>query len=261
MNNKYVCDIPMNRLKHCYMVGKVMEYVARDVFNLPEQECQEMFFLGNIHDSMYDFETDEHKHNEILSQIVSERYARTVLEHSKVTEDYQSVALDLLYFADQIVDGYGNVCSFDARVADILERHGLEDGVYQDTVDIVSYLRERGYEDIEQKVLQHFCIEFNSYENMLKELMLTAGLSEEKAYNELINLRKLVNDDITRPFDTKEIELFGVHYNIIPSGPELVDAILTETQYEYLQGCGFIEVKENEHEDVWENADIILEEG
>ena len=93
----------------------------------------------------------------------------------------------------------------------------------------------------------------------MQKLLLTAGLSEEKVYNELINLRKLVHNDITQPFDTKEIELYGMHYNIIPAPMELVDAILTETQYEYLQGCGFIEVKENEYEDVWENVDVEIE--
>lgn len=159
MNNETICNIPINRLKHCYMVGKVMEYVARDIFHLPETKCQEMFFLGNIHDSMYDFENDEMKHNEILSKIVSERYSRSILEHSKITDNYQSVELNLLYFADQIVDGYGNVCSFEDRIKDIYERHGLEDGVYQDTIDIVEYLKERGFDEIEQKVLQHFCID------------------------------------------------------------------------------------------------------
>ncbi len=165
MNNEQVCNIPINRLKHCYMVGKVMEYVARDLFHMPEEKCQEMFFLGNIHDSMYDFENDEQKHNEILSKIVSERYARSVLEHSKVTEDFGSTELNLLYFADQIVDGYGNVCSFEERIKDILDRHGTEDGVYQDTIDIVNYLKERWFDEKEQKVLKHFCIEKNRTEN------------------------------------------------------------------------------------------------
>lgn len=161
MNNEQICKIPENRLKHCYMVGKVMEYVAREIFHLPEKKCQQMFFLGNIHDSMYDFENDEMKHNEVVAEMVSDEYKRAVKEHSRVTEEYQSVELNLLYFADQIVDGYGNVCSFKERINDIYERHGLEDGVYQDTLDIVNYLQERGFDEIEQKVLKHFCIERN----------------------------------------------------------------------------------------------------
>ena len=42
-----------------------------------------------------------------------------------------------------MVDGKGQICSFDERLADILERHGKGDGVYQDTVDTVEYLKTK----------------------------------------------------------------------------------------------------------------------
>ena len=59
----------------------------------------------------------------------------------------------MIYFADQIVDGQGNICSFDDRIADIMARHGKDDGVYQDTVDIVAYLNSKEiFKTIEQDV-------------------------------------------------------------------------------------------------------------
>ena len=112
-------DIPINRLKHCYMVGKVMEFCAKKL-GYDKSFQQQMFFIGNCHDSMYDFETNETKHNEIISNMLKDTtYSKEVSLHSKYQDEYKSIALDLLYFADQIVDGYGNVSSFNDRIQDI----------------------------------------------------------------------------------------------------------------------------------------------
>ena len=150
-------QIPINRLKHCYMVGKVMEFCAKEL-KLNEEMQQEMFFIGYVHDSMYDFEKNETKHDEIVSNMLRETiFSKEVSLHSKYQNNYQSIALNLLYLADQIVDGYGNVVGFKKRIEDILNRHGKDDGVYKDTIEIVDYLKtKKELVELEKKCIKFF---------------------------------------------------------------------------------------------------------
>lgn len=134
-------EFPKTRFCHCYMVGLVMQYVAEKYYGYNDRAAAEMFVLGYLHDSMYDYETNETLHNEIIAGLLPDRYKLDVLHHSTYQTEYASDVLDMLYFADQIVDGSGKVCSFEERMADILNRHGIDDGVYKDTVDIVDHLR------------------------------------------------------------------------------------------------------------------------
>lgn len=136
-------NFPETRFKHCYKVGQTMEYIAKKYYGYDDKAASEMFVLGYLHDSMYDYESDETLHNEIVAKYLPEQYRQDVLHHSTYQTGYSSDALDMLYFADQIVDGSGKICSFDERIADILNRHGTGDGVYKDTVDIVDYLKSK----------------------------------------------------------------------------------------------------------------------
>ena len=145
--------MPVSRFKHCYMVAKVMEYIAKKYYNYDKTQAAEMFILGYLHDSMYDYETDELLHHDIIADLVPTKYKEPLKYHSAYQTEHQSDALDMIYFADQIVDGQGNICSFDDRIADIMARHGKDDGVYQDTVDIVAYLNSKEiFKTIEQDV-------------------------------------------------------------------------------------------------------------
>lgn len=146
--------MPESRFKHCYKIAEVMEYVAKNYYNYNNEQSAEMFMLGYIHDSMYDYESNETLHNEIVAELVPQKYKESVKNHSTYQTEYQSDALDMLYFADQIVDGNGNICSFDERIADILARHGTDDGVYQDTIDIVNYLNSN---ELFKKMEQDVC--------------------------------------------------------------------------------------------------------
>ena len=107
---------------------------------------------------MYDFEKNETKHDEIVSNMLRETiFSKEVSLHSKYQNNYQSIALDLLYLADQIVDGYGNVVGFKKRIEDILNRHGKDDGVYKDTIEIVDYLKtKKELVELEKKCIKFF---------------------------------------------------------------------------------------------------------
>lgn len=150
-------NIPENRLKHCYSVGKVMEYVVRQRGGT-ELGCRQAFFLGYIHDSMYDFEDEDTDHGECAAEVCPQ-YGDALGRHTyldKLDSDRWTGMLELLYFADCVVDGAGNIVGFDGRIRDVRRRHH-GDGVLEGTLTMVFTLEERGWSDMEEQVLDHFC--------------------------------------------------------------------------------------------------------
>lgn len=143
-------DFPENRYKHCYAVGKIMYEYSKQIFEWPEEKAIEMFVLGNIHDIGYELEPDPFKHEEIIANSLSNsyKYYNEIKYHSKLQNKYQSKELDLLYFADMVVNGYGNLCTFEERLQDLKNRYGENSDVYIETEKIAQYLFEKGFEDI-----------------------------------------------------------------------------------------------------------------
>ena len=73
--------MPESRFKHCYKVAEVMEYIAKNYYNYNNEQSAEMFMLGYIHDSMYDYESNETLHNEIVAELVPQKYKESVKNH------------------------------------------------------------------------------------------------------------------------------------------------------------------------------------
>ena len=91
--------MPINRFKHCYMVAKVMEYIAKKYYNYNDNQAFEMFMLGYLHDSMYDYETPEKLHHDIIADLVEPQYKAPLKHHSKLQFEHKSDPLDMIYFA------------------------------------------------------------------------------------------------------------------------------------------------------------------
>jgi uncharacterized FAD-dependent dehydrogenase len=135
--------LPIARFKHCYMVGTVMEYVSKKYFNYTLQESKDMFLLGFLHDSMYDFENEFFSHNEIISKLVPDKFKKELLYHSGIQNKYSSLNLDILYLADEVVNGYGEIGKFSERIKDIKKRHGKESKNYMETINLINYLNKK----------------------------------------------------------------------------------------------------------------------
>ena len=69
----------------------------------------------------------------------------------KFQREYDSPALRLLYFGDMTVDGEGNWCTFDERLADLRKRHGVQSEVYKESYQLATYLRKLGFDDTVHK--------------------------------------------------------------------------------------------------------------
>ena len=133
-----------DRLKHSYAVAKKMIELGKNE-GLSEEELQELFLLGYLHDIGYQFGANEN-HNIIGGNLLKEndyKYWKEVYYHGVPNSEYQSMYLSILNAADMMIDKYGNVISFDKRIEDIKNRYGEESVQYINCLKIINDLKKQ----------------------------------------------------------------------------------------------------------------------
>ena len=131
-----------DRLKHSYGVAKKMIELGKEI-NLTEDQVQELFLLGYIHDIGYQFGNNE-KHNIIGGKILKDnkyKYWKEVYYHGIPNCEYKSLYLDILNKADMMIDKYGNDIGFDKRLEDIRNRYGDDSIQYKSCVELINELK------------------------------------------------------------------------------------------------------------------------
>jgi HD superfamily phosphohydrolase YqeK len=131
-----------NRYKHMRGVAELMYELA------PENQKEDMFLLGLLHDIGYLFGAKDHnlKGGKLLRQN-GYRYWQEISAHGLPETDYQSAELDLLNAADMHIDGKGKRVTFAERLADIAERYGMQSPQYTMAEQMVKMLLEKGFSD------------------------------------------------------------------------------------------------------------------
>lgn len=135
--------IDNDRLKHIFAVARLMKEKAEFV----GLDKEEMFTLGLLHDIGYEFgESEEHhiKGFDILNK-QQYKYSKEVLYHGKPQNEYQSLALDLLNFADMHIDKKGNYVTYEQRLNDIKTRRGENSNAYINCQIIIKDLENRKF--------------------------------------------------------------------------------------------------------------------
>ena len=133
-----------DRLKHSYSVGKKMMEIGKE-YNLNEEEIQELFLLGLTHDIGYEFTQNGINHNKIGGIILKNsgyKYWREVYYHGELTNEYESLYLNILNQADMQIDKYGNDVGYEKRLKDIETRYGIESIVYKKCWELVESLNK-----------------------------------------------------------------------------------------------------------------------
>ena len=131
-----------DKLKHSYGVAKKMIELGKGI-NLTEDQVQELFLLGYIHDIGYQFGNNEN-HNIIGGKILKDnnyKYWKEVYYHGIPNCEYKSLYLDILNKADMMIDKYGNDIGFDKRLEDIRNRYGDESIQYKSCVELINELK------------------------------------------------------------------------------------------------------------------------
>lgn len=129
----------IDRLKHSYGVAKKMVEIGTSL-NLNETELQSLFILGLNHDIGYEFVPSGINHNKIGGTILKEqgyKYWKEVYYHGELTDEYESLYLNILNQADMQIDKYGNDVGYESRLIDIKSRYGEESIVYQKCLKLV----------------------------------------------------------------------------------------------------------------------------
>ena len=135
------------RLKHSYAVANKMIELGRKK-DLTDEQLQELFLLGYVHDIGYQIGTNEN-HNVIGGNILknnSYKYWQEVYYHGVPNSKYKSLYLDILNTADMMIDKYGNDVGFDKRLEDIKNRYGEDSIQYINCIKIINELRSDGDE-------------------------------------------------------------------------------------------------------------------
>ena len=139
--------IDNDRNAHIFAVARLMKEKAKDV-GLDEEE---MFTLGLLHDIGYEFGDSEEHHISGYNILTKQnyKYSKEVLYHGKPTDEYSSLALDLLNYADMHIDKKGNYVKYYDRLEDIKSRRGENSPHYQNSKKIIEGLEERKFLNIE----------------------------------------------------------------------------------------------------------------
>lgn len=137
--------IDKDRLNHSYAVANKMVETGKKM-KLKDEELKALFVLGFNHDIGYEYTENGKGHNKVGGEILKEsgfKYWKEVYYHGELTNEYSSLYLDILNYADMQIDKFGADVGFDKRLEDIKGRYGEESIVYKRCINMVKYLKAR----------------------------------------------------------------------------------------------------------------------
>ena len=148
-----------DRLNHSYAVGKKMVEIGKKR-GLSEEELKDLFVLGLNHDIGYEYTINGENHNIVGGELLRKngfKYWKEVYYHGKITNEYNSLYLDILNCADMQIDKYGQDVGFTNRLTDIESRYGKDSVVLKRCIEMVKYFKSKNLifeEKIEEKGME-----------------------------------------------------------------------------------------------------------
>lgn len=136
-----------DRIKHSFAVARKMKQIAIDL-GLNDEEINDCFVIGFIHDIGYEFATNKMGHNKIGGEILKRnnfKYWKEIYYHGETEIEYESLYLDILNQADLQIDRYGNDVGYDKRLEDIKSRYGETSIVYEKCVQLIKKIDTFSY--------------------------------------------------------------------------------------------------------------------
>lgn len=136
-----------DRIKHSLAVANKMVEIGKSK-NLNDNELEDLFLLGLVHDIGYQFGKNE-DHNIVGGNILKNnnyKYYKEVYYHGIPNSEYKSLYLDILNTADMMIDKCGNDVGFVKRLEDIKKRYGEDSIQYINCFKIINELKGDNYE-------------------------------------------------------------------------------------------------------------------
>lgn len=139
--------ISSDRMAHQLGVAQMLVDQARSYGSYSEQELQDLFVLGYLHDIGYEFAIDPGNHAHAGGEVLKRLgfiYWAEVANHGNPTSTYSSSALDLLNAADMQTSPSGEHVSYAERLQDIADRYGEDSLRYKNARTIIADLERKG---------------------------------------------------------------------------------------------------------------------
>lgn len=139
--------ISFDRMTHQLSVARDLVEQAQSRGTYSEQELQNLFVLGYLHDIGYEFATDPDDHAAIGSEVLKRlgfTYWAEVANHGNPESSYSSAELDLLNSADMHTSSTGERVTYAERLQDIADRYGEDSPRYQNARTIIANLESKG---------------------------------------------------------------------------------------------------------------------
>lgn len=134
------------RLTHMRQVGRVCARAAKELFGYSQQECQQMFIMGFLHDIGYEFTKNQPDHNRVGGELLKQAgyvHAEPIISHGDPTADFTDERVLLINYADMSVDSSGKFVGFSTRLKDIASRYGSESPQYITSAKVVSAVQDQ----------------------------------------------------------------------------------------------------------------------
>lgn len=139
--------ISFDRMTHQLSVARDLVEQAQSRGAYSEQELQNLFVLGYLHDIGYEFATDPDDHAAIGGEVLKRlgfTYWAEVANHGNPESSYSSAELDLLNSADMHTSSTGERVTYAERLQDIADRYGEDSPRYQNARTIIANLESKG---------------------------------------------------------------------------------------------------------------------
>ena len=147
--------IDENRIKHMLSVARKCYMLAKEKYQISEEDARKYFLMGLIHDIGYEFSREASEHPDIGADILESAASKewfsdqdwlaminAIRHHGKTTQYEYTIADYILNEADLTVDSQGNNVSIEERIEDIRVRYGNESRQHLNAVEMKKRLEK-----------------------------------------------------------------------------------------------------------------------
>lgn len=137
------------RMAHQLGVARCVVELARQRGGYSDEELQELFLMGYLHDVGYEFTEDSTEHAAVGGEVLARagfEYWREVAYHGMPDCPYASPELDILNAADMHTSPVGEPVSYEERLQGIRDRYGEDAPHCANAAAVIEELRRKGWE-------------------------------------------------------------------------------------------------------------------
>jgi len=150
MNNNRISN---ERAAHMHTVAELMYTLSEKFDDIPKDTA---YLVGYLHDIGYMAKPEMHEAESAKLLYFLPQYLLNIISsHGKTPNQYMEEnncglegipdLLILLWYADMSVLPNGNMTTFDERLKDIKERHGIDSVKYKHSFETITWLKENSF--------------------------------------------------------------------------------------------------------------------